>query len=77
MTAKALSEKGIENKANIEKDENDRNPLLNVRHWFIDLAFSFFKQLPFISIERRGKLLFKLVNDFEFHRIQASIVLNE
>ena len=51
--------------------------MLYVRYWFIDLAFPRFKKLPLISIERSGKLAFKLVNYFELHRIQISIVFNE
>ncbi len=71
MASNPRSGEGIENKSNVEKNEDklDKwNPLLYVRHWFVDPAFSSFKQLPFIRIKKRGKLLFQLMNYLEFHR---------
>ena len=72
-----LSQEEIENKPNIEKDENNRNPLLDVRQGLVDIALSLFKELPFIGVEGRGKLLLKFMHDFEFHGIQVSVVLHE
>jgi hypothetical protein len=72
-----LAEKGIDDKADVQNDENERNPLLNVRHRFIDFAVPSLKQLPFIGIKGNRKLFFKLMDNFEFHGIQASIVFHE
>ncbi len=73
-----LSQEEIENQPAIEKDENNRNPLLNVRQGFVDIALlSLFKELPFIGVEGRGKLLFKLVNYLEFRGVQVPIAFHE
>ena len=61
--------KRIKNKSNIEKNKNNWNPLLNVRYWFVDVAFALFEQLPLIRIERSRKLVLKLMDYFEFHRV--------
>jgi len=58
---------------NVQTEEGQRNPPLDVGHGAIDPSASLLGKPPLVHIERRRKRLLEFVDDLELHGVQISV----